>query len=278
MIRALILCASIAAPCAFAADQVTLIASNDTTLFESELGELANGSGEHSYAGLTFGAGLRRALYRFDVAAGVPAGSRIVDVQLVLRVSRSFAGEDSVNLHRVLASWGEGASDAGTPGGQGAASQPGDATWLHRRYPDQFWATPGGEFDPVASGSTLVDFAGEYTWASTPRLVADVQSWIDDPTSNFGWLIESPSSGSRSARRFETRESTVASWRPKLIVRFELACAADFNQDGGVDGSDIDAFFAAWEAGSNAADVNQDGGIDGADVGAFFEVWEAGGC
>ncbi|MCX5688412.1 MAG: hypothetical protein NTV94_01235 [Planctomycetota bacterium] len=29
---------------------------------------------------------------------------------------------------------------------------------------------------------------------------------------------------------------------------------------------------------SCAADVNQDGGIDGADVDAFFELWEAGGC
>ncbi len=55
-------------------------------------------------------------------------------------------------------------------------------------------------------------------------------------------------------------------------------CPADFNQDGGVDGSDIDAFFAAWESGDSAADVNFDGGVDGSDVEAFFAVWEAGGC
>ncbi len=278
MVRTVVLCALACTLEALAADQVTLIATSDATLYESELGELANGSGEHSYAGLTFGAGMRRALYRFDVAAAIPAGAQIVDVQLVLQVSRSFAGEDLVYLHRALASWGEGASDAGDPGGQGAASQPGDSTWLHRRYPDQLWTTPGGDFDPVPSGSTLVDYSGAYTWASTELMVADVQGWADDAASNFGWLIESPSSGSRSARRFETRESTVIAWRPKLIVRFERACAADFNQDGGVDGADVDAFFAAWEAGSAPADVNQDGGIDGADMGAFFEAWEAGGC
>lgn len=56
------------------------------------------------------------------------------------------------------------------------------------------------------------------------------------------------------------------------------ACAADFNQDGGIDGSDIGAFFAEWEQGAACADANQDGGIDGSDVGAFFVVWEAGGC
>jgi hypothetical protein len=55
-------------------------------------------------------------------------------------------------------------------------------------------------------------------------------------------------------------------------------CPADFNQDGGIDGSDIDAFFEAWEAGDTLADLNADGGVDGNDVGAFFTLWEAGGC
>jgi hypothetical protein len=56
------------------------------------------------------------------------------------------------------------------------------------------------------------------------------------------------------------------------------ACAADYNNDGGVDGADIGAFFADWEGSTGCADVNQDGGIDGGDVGAFFAVWENGGC
>ena len=55
-------------------------------------------------------------------------------------------------------------------------------------------------------------------------------------------------------------------------------CAADFNQDGGVDGADVSAFFTDWEAGTGCADTNQDGGIDGSDVDTFFFVWEAGGC
>ncbi len=55
-------------------------------------------------------------------------------------------------------------------------------------------------------------------------------------------------------------------------------CAADYNQDGGVDGGDIESFFADWEASSGCSDVNQDGGVDGGDIEAFFQVWEAGGC
>jgi hypothetical protein len=53
---------------------------------------------------------------------------------------------------------------------------------------------------------------------------------------------------------------------------------ADFNQDGGVDGADIEAFFAVWQTGSPDADVNGDGGVDGSDVERFFCYWETGGC
>lgn len=58
----------------------------------------------------------------------------------------------------------------------------------------------------------------------------------------------------------------------------ECPCAADYNRDGGIDGSDVAAFFDDWEGGTACADVNQDGGIDGADMEVFFALWEAGGC
>jgi hypothetical protein len=56
----------------------------------------------------------------------------------------------------------------------------------------------------------------------------------------------------------------------------QVPCPADYNGDGGIDGSDVGAFFHDWEAGAASADLNADGGIDGSDVGAFFEHWEAG--
>jgi hypothetical protein len=63
-----------------------------------------------------------------------------------------------------------------------------------------------------------------------------------------------------------------------LLTVNAAGCPADFNQDGGVDGADVSAFFEAWEAGEPSADVNLDGGVDGSDVDAFFLVWENGGC
>lgn len=63
-----------------------------------------------------------------------------------------------------------------------------------------------------------------------------------------------------------------------IDLELQTACPADFNQDGGVDGADVSAFFDAWGLGLASADTNCDGGVDGADVDAFFAAWENGGC
>ncbi len=55
-------------------------------------------------------------------------------------------------------------------------------------------------------------------------------------------------------------------------------CPADFNNDGGVDGSDVESFYRTFASGDPSADVNVDGGVDGADVETFFVAWMAGGC
>jgi hypothetical protein len=53
-------------------------------------------------------------------------------------------------------------------------------------------------------------------------------------------------------------------------------CLADINGDGGVDGSDVEAFYLLWATGQPPADLNFDGGVDGGDVEAFFTLWSAG--
>ncbi len=56
------------------------------------------------------------------------------------------------------------------------------------------------------------------------------------------------------------------------------ACAADYDQSGGVDGDDITAFFNDWQAGAPCGDVDGSGGVDGDDIPFFFDRWQAGGC
>ncbi len=55
-------------------------------------------------------------------------------------------------------------------------------------------------------------------------------------------------------------------------------CPADYDDNGGVDGGDLAAFFSDFENGESCADVDGNGGVDGGDLGYFFTVFEAGGC
>ena len=51
-------------------------------------------------------------------------------------------------------------------------------------------------------------------------------------------------------------------------------CPADWDNSGGIDGDDITAFFADWQAGE--ADIDGSGGTDGDDITFFFVRWQAG--
>jgi len=79
-------------------------------------------------------------------------------------------------------------------------------------------------------------------------------------------------------RNHLSRTGYLALSAKQLAELLRPECIADFNADGGIDGGDVQSFFAAWEAGDALSDVNADGGIDGADVGTFFARWESGAC
>jgi len=53
-------------------------------------------------------------------------------------------------------------------------------------------------------------------------------------------------------------------------------CRGDYNCDGGVDGQDVEVFFAIWATGEPQGDANGDGGVDGRDVEYFFGQWQLG--
>jgi len=204
------------------ADVVTLGPSRDNTLFEDPAGNLSNGSGPHLFIGRTsLGGGdlIRRAVLAFDIASNVPQGATINNVSLTLSMSRTIAGAHPATLHRLTADWGEGASDAGSPGGTGAPSAPGDATWIHRFYNTDTWATPGGDFAPIASADTSVGDFGSYVW-SGQGLVDDVQAWLDQPSNNHGWVLRGDESADTTAKRFDSREHPTPGVRPILEIDY----------------------------------------------------------
>lgn len=201
----------------------------DTTLFQ-DADNLSNGAGIHLFAGRIANGLRRRPLLRFADLSSIPEDAVIVEVTLRLSLSRKRQGAGPLRLfvHRLAATWGEAGSDAGTPGGVGAAAAPQDATWGQRFFPDEDWVNGGGDYDPEESTSVLVDDIADYTWPATDRTLADLRAWRADPESNHGWiLVDRVSAPVAHARRFYAREESNAARQPRLIVRFELPLFKD---------------------------------------------------
>ncbi|MCB9848918.1 MAG: multicopper oxidase domain-containing protein [Phycisphaeraceae bacterium] len=201
------------------ADLVTVTSSKDNTLYEDFLGRFSNGAGESLFSGLNGGGFIRRAVVQFDLSGVVPPGSTVISATLTMQVTRTQSGPQTQSLHTILADWGEGASVAGGNGGGGGASAPGDATWLHTFYDTDFWAAEGGDFTASPSASISVDGLGSYSWMSA-QMASDVQAWVDNGATNFGWIVVGVELGGDTAKRYASREYSIASQRPELTVEF----------------------------------------------------------
>jgi hypothetical protein len=199
---------------------VTLTPVRDNTLFESGTGGLSNGAGVHVFAGTTQSGARRRALVAFDVAGQIPPGSRITRATLTMRLSKTISGALPATLHRVTTNWGEGSSNAGAfSDGGGTTAANGDATWLHTFRPNSRWSTAGGDFEAAADANTSVGFEPG-VWESAAML-ARVQQWLDQPDTNFGWIVIGDESRDGTAKRFDSREIEPATLRPSLTIEFQ---------------------------------------------------------
>lgn len=201
---------------------INIIPSKDNTLYEfdSKEGDFSNALGFHFFAGNTAMSEIRRGVLAFDIAGSIPPGSTITAASLSLNMSRAPTNiAYIVELHKLLADWGEGTSIAPGEEGEGAPATANDATWRHRFFDTIFWTTQGGDFSATVSASQSVGGTGHYTWSSA-QMVADVQSWLDNPASNFGWLVLGDETAIATAKRFDTRESASP---PILTIEFTTA-------------------------------------------------------
>jgi len=220
--------------------QMAIPAMKDNTLCEESTGALSNGAGSNFFVGKTnqFSNSLRRGVIAFDVAGNITAGSLVVGAQLKLNMSKTISGTFPVNLHKLLADWGEGTSNAAGNEGGGAPSTMMDATWIHTFFNSSFWSTAGGDFDPSVSGTSMIAGVGSYTFGTTPLIAADVQEWLDVPGSNFGWLVIGDETTAGSAKRFDSKENSIMMNRPSLIVYFiPPPCCIDIRGDVNNDGA-----------------------------------------
>lgn len=154
---------------------------------------------------------VRRAMLRFDLSA-IPAGAVVSSATLQVTVVMVPLSpiNSTFDIKRVLQSWSEGGVSWNTRSGAGTP-----------------WQVPGatGSADSASTPSSFVavgsaNFAN-YAFPSTAGLVADVQGWINNPSSNFGWLLISENEVSpETARRFGAREDPTHP--PVLTINYSL--------------------------------------------------------
>lgn len=196
----------------------------DNTMF-SESNTTSDGSGKNIFAGKTEGnlaTEFRRALVKFNIT-GIPANATILSAKLTLSVVKasSTAINHNVAIYKVVKDWGEGAS-VGL--GKGGVAKTNDATWKYAFYSTQSWAKLGGDFVASASATTSVHYnvsTLQYAVWSSTAMLNDVNAWIANPTTNFGWILIGDESVDGSAKRFSSREETIFP-KPTLTLVYSL--------------------------------------------------------
>ncbi len=211
---------------------ITIGAAKDNTLVETssttDAAQRTNGGGFGIYVGRTNQGFRRRGLIKFNVAASVPAGATITSAALTLNFEFTSEGSSRVlTLRRLLKDWGEGVVAGGAGGGGGNPPNPGDATWKYNFYNTSQWTSPGAGTDgsdrsaTISASQTVGVLSPVFiTWGPTTELTADVQYWLDNPASNFGWIIIAPETSNHASRRFSSRETDIPEWAPALTISY----------------------------------------------------------
>ncbi|MFT4735359.1 MAG: hypothetical protein ACI9DJ_000028 [Algoriphagus sp.] len=208
--------------------QVTLElgAEMDNSIF-SENSAKSNGAGINIFAGkIQNGSAFRRGLIKFDIS-GLPEDIIIKSVFLELYVYRSARNTTTAHkfkIHKILESWGEAGS---TGNGAGSPAQIGDATWSQRFYPNTNWNVAGGDFEPISSAEAFASYnsivLNKAEWSSN-KMISDINSWIENPSANYGWILIGDETINGSAKGFASRELAppLDYGRPKLKITYTI--------------------------------------------------------
>jgi hypothetical protein len=143
------------------------------------------------------------ALLRFDVGA-IAYGSKVTSVSLTVNVTNRTSGSGYA-LFALARAWSEGqatwqAAATGSDWGSPGAAGPSDRT-----------SEPLASLTPTTTGKVTVTLnaAG----------VAAVQSWVDDPALNFGFVMDTADNA--DGLGFDASNAPVTANRPRLDVTFD---------------------------------------------------------
>lgn len=192
------------------ADTVTVSASTNTWILGESPDSNFSGDSHGLGAGVNSHGSPMRAMFQFDLSQ-IPANATITSVSVTVTETRenSLASTD-YELHRILQTWVET-----------------EATW-NSRASGLTWTSPGlaagTDYTSTASATitAAVGALGPHTFDSTSSLVADVQAWVNDPTSNNGWFFKDASESGQNGRRWgsTTTASSGGGAAPSLSITY----------------------------------------------------------
>jgi hypothetical protein len=236
-----------------------MLAPASDTFINSHNPDNNNGASLSIFTGLDGMGGVMRGLIRFDLPAALQGRVTVTGAQLSL-TTRGLGPDDTIagttateSLQAVGEAWaaGNGAGNVqtmfvvGEPCG-GAIT---GATW---NQPDcgaagAAWAGAGASGAAAVSGQAVAPASPgpvgtwDGTAAGNAGMLADVQRWIDTPSTNHGWRINSSTeaAGQASAQRFYASEAPVS--RPALALAYDCKAGFIASGDDCVDPPDADA-------------------------------------
>ena len=209
---------------------ITIGAERETAIF-AENPDYNLGSGNLIAGTNAFGGDNARSLLGFNIAASIPSGSIINSVTFQIGVIRQSNrnSASAYELHRMLTDWTEG--NGGINVNTGSPALAGETTWNSRHHGSTPWSTPGGQagvdYLSLVSGTGPEIDSGNtvYEILSSAALVADVQSWLNSPGTDNGWMFLATEEGTPgTARRFSSSEVPGAgissALTPRILVDF----------------------------------------------------------
>ena len=171
----------------------------DATIYSNVADNNGGGHG-FSIAGRANNGNERRTLLLFDLSSIAP-GTSVQSASLDLAVNRiGSVGGGTFELFELDTRWNEG---VGT-GNQGAAALAGEVTWNEAQSGVVDW-TDGGSFSPTLLSQNTISSVGTTSFESTLDFTSAVQRMIDNPATNFGFILRSTDPS--SAVRLDTRDS-----------------------------------------------------------------------
>lgn len=168
-------------------------------------------------------------VFKVDLT-GLPSSAVVTLARLGIHKYLTGPGSLSLSVHKVLRFWNEGNKF-------NSLADTGEVTWNSARHSELLWTTPGAKSDgndrQASPESAFLLPPGVDTDYHISLTSASIQSDIDNPSTNNGYLIEAPTVASTQYVNWYGSETVVGN-KPYLYIEYVVGAGGfPFFFDGG---------------------------------------------